>query len=62
MNCPWRKETYIPLRERYKEGQEFDVRGQRVTLIEVDYEDMLCLVRPHSNPVDLVVIPLDDLE
>lgn len=63
MACDWgKKQPYTPIQERYKEGQEFEVRGERVTLIEVDLEDMLCLVRPHATPIDLVVISLEELE
>jgi hypothetical protein len=50
------------MQERYKEGKEFTVRGEPVTLIEADIEEGVCLVRPHATPIDLVIVPLDDLE
>jgi len=50
------------MKDRYKEGMEFIVRGEPVTLIEVDFESEDALVRPHATPIELVLVPLDSLE
>jgi hypothetical protein len=63
MSCDWGQDhRYVPLRERFKAGQEYEVNGEKVTVYEVDLERMVCIVRPHSNPVNLVAIEMEDLE
>lgn len=63
MTCDWGQgKRYLPLRERFKPGQEYEVKGEKVTVYEVDLERMVCIVRPHSNPINLVAVEMDQLE
>lgn len=62
MSCTWGQgKRYLPLHERFKPGQEYEVKGERVTIYEVDLDRMVVIVRPHTNPVNLVAVPIDDL-
>jgi hypothetical protein len=60
--CPWHHQTYVPLRERFRPGMQFVCQGKQVTIFSVDFDRGTCIVRPHDNPVDLVVVALDELE
>lgn len=63
MSCHWGHEKrYVPLQERFKPGQEYEVNGEKVTVYEVDLERMVCIVRPHANPINLVAVEMEELE
>lgn len=63
MHCDWgQRQAYVPLRERIKPGAQFVCQGKEVTVYSVDLSSNTCIVRPHENPVDLVVVDIDELE
>ncbi len=69
MTCNWgRHSSYIPLSERFKPGKEYNLAcpawgyatGTRVTVLLQNGTHVI--VRPHLNPQDEILVPIDVLE